>query len=481
VLPGRRARVARRSRNSAIASIGVVLLFMASCTGQPPDIGHAGGSSGNPVSAEQLKQAQAKIKHVVIILQENRSFDSYFGTFPGADGIPMKNGQPTVCIPNPKVKAGCTKPFHDPADVNKGGPHQNGDAKADVDGGKMDGFVVRALKGTPYCNKLHPEAQICQQSAAAPDVMGWHDAREIPNYWAYAKQFVLQDHLFEPNLGWSEPAHLYLVSGWSARCVPPTDPMNCTSSIGFVDVDTGGRYPKANSYQWTDLTYLLHNAGVSWRYFVGPSTVNDCGHSCSRTKGTPEIWNPLPDFQTVHDDQQVNLIQPITRFFSAAKSGDLPQLSWILPDWAHSEHPPWPISDGQAWVTDAVNAVMRSPAWDSTAIFIAWDDWGGFYDHVVPPQVDSAGYGLRVPGIMISPYAKHGFIDHQTLSFDAYLKFVEDLFLGGQRLDPATDGRPDPRPVVREEVPELGDLLKEFDFSQPPAKPLILDPYPNGR
>src|SRR5207247_8501368 len=121
-------------------------------------------------------------------------------------------------------------------------------------------------------------------------------------------------------------------------------------------------------------------------------------------------------------------------------------------------------------------AVMGGPDWRSSAIFLAWDDWGGFFDHVRPPVVDGAGYGLRVPGLVISPYARRGFIDHQTLSFDAYLKFVEDDFLGGARLDPATDGRPDPRPDVRENAPQLGDLRSDFDFSQEPRRPFILNP-----
>ncbi len=117
---------------------------------------------------------------------------------------------------------------------------------------------------------------------------------------------------------------------------------------------------------------------------------------------------------------------------------------------------------------------MKGPGWNSTAIFLSWDDWGGFYDHVVAPAVDQNGYGLRVPGIVISPYAKRGFIDHQTLSSDAYLKFIEDDFLGGARLDPATDGRPDRRPDVRENQPVLGNLEQDFNFSQPPRAPVLL-------
>jgi len=153
-------------------------------------------------------------------------------------------------------------------------------------------------------------------------------------------------------------------------------------------------------------------------------------------------------------------------------------VSWITPNGRVSEHPPGLISTGESYVTSLINAIMRGPDWSSTAIFVAWDDWGGFYDHVMPPQVDLQGYGLRVPGLVISPYAKQGFIDHQTLSFDAYVKFIEDDFLGGQRLDPKTDGRPDPRPDVRENLPVLGDLSADFDFNQQPRAPVVLPDNP---
>jgi phospholipase C len=153
-------------------------------------------------------------------------------------------------------------------------------------------------------------------------------------------------------------------------------------------------------------------------------------------------------------------------------------VSWIDPNGEVSEHPPALISAGQTYVTGLINAIMRSPEWDSTAIFLAWDDWGGFYDHVRPPHVDENGYGLRVPALVISPYARHGYIDHQTLSFDAYLKFIEDDFLGGQRIDPQTDGRPDPRPDVREDAPQLGDIALDFNFSQPPRAPVLLPLHP---
>jgi phospholipase C len=136
------------------------------------------------------------------------------------------------------------------------------------------------------------------------------------------------------------------------------------------------------------------------------------------------------------------------------------------------------VHQGQAYVTSIVNAAMKSPDWDSTAIFLSWDDWGGFYDHVRPPAVDENGYGLRVPGLVISPYARRGYIDHQVLSSDAYLKFIEDDFLGAARLDPATDGRPDRRPDIREDEPVLGQLSRDFDFSRPPRAPVLLATNP---
>lgn len=190
------------------------------------------------------------------------------------------------------------------------------------------------------------------------------------------------------------------------------------------------------------------------------------------------IWDVLPGLVDVHQDSQTKNIYPIREFFRAAKLGSLPSVCWLVPNGRDSEHPTALVSVGETYVMRIINAIMRSPNWNSSAIFLAWDDWGGFYDHVVPPRVDGLGYGLRVPGLVISPYAKKGYIDHQTLSFDAYLKFIEDDFLGEQRLDPKTDGRPDSRPDVRESEPILGNLVKDFNFLQPPRPPMILPDHP---
>jgi phospholipase C len=468
--------------------LGGLATVGASCLGRTnvsPPVARPGAPAATPLAG--IRQ----IRHVIVVMQENRSFDSYFGTFPGADGIPRRHGRITACVPDSLLHR-CVHPFHDRRDRNSGGPHGVSAAVDDVNRGRMSGFITQALDGKLKVCARNPLDPACTEGKPV-DAIGYHDRREIPNYWTYARQFVLQDHMFEPNLGWSLPSHLFTVSGWSASCKDPYDPSSCRSDSRNPDrpgllfnevrhVSDGAYAPR---YAWTDLTYLLHRARVSWAYYVAPGTQPDCADdnvvSCPRrfqTAGTPEIFNPLPRFTDVHADGQLGNVMSVSHFFRAAKAGTLPAVSWIVPNGRNSEHPPSLVSRGEAWVTRIVNAVMRSRDWSSSAIFITWDDWGGFYDHVVPPHVDELGYGLRVPGLVISPYARHGLVDHQTLSFDAYLKFIEDDFLHGQRLDPATDGRPDPRPDVRENAPQLGDLRRDFNFTQAPRAPLVLPEHP---
>src|SRR5579859_414347 len=228
-----------------------------------------------------------KIQHVVVIMQENRSFDQYFGTFPGADGLPTQNGQFTVCVPDPATSA-CVKPYHDSSDLNYGGPHGQTNATADIDGGKMDGFIAQALKGQKaVCSAPNDPSCGGNGRSGGTDVMGYHDAREIPNYWTYAQDFVLQDHMFEPNASWSLPAHLFMVSAWSAKCSQAGDPMSCVNALQ----SPGQVNP---NYAWTDLTYLLHKDSISWKYYVAQGTQPDCEDdqaTCAalpQRVGTPE-------------------------------------------------------------------------------------------------------------------------------------------------------------------------------------------------
>jgi phospholipase C len=461
----------RRSLLS-IAVAGAAIVGLLALTAPTP--------AGTQRKPAKTPGAIHKIKHVIVIMQENRSFDHYFGTYPGADGFPRTpSGDFAVCVPDP-ARGLCQKPYHDTNDLNAGGPHGQASFTTDVAGGKMDGYIAEAENARRKGCKENPNDPICSQRAANPDVMGYHDGQDIPNYWAYARNFVLQDHMYEPNASWSLPAHLFMVSEWSARCTRLGDPMSCINALQNPVNPTNSRA----DYAWTDLTYLLHKRHVSWRYYVFSGTEPDCeddGMICESVKQgakTPGIWNPLPYFTTVQDDEQVDNVATLSAYFRAANAGRLPGVSWIDPAGSVSEHPPGLVSAGQAYVTRLVNAAMRGPGWKSTAIFLAWDDWGGFYDHVRPPSVDDNGYGLRVPAIVISPYARRGFVDHQTLSFDAYVKFIEDDFLRGSRLDPKTDGRPDPRPDVRERAAILGNLVRDVDFVQKPRRPLILDPHP---
>jgi phospholipase C len=478
MFPKAKDKMKYKTRN--FLNLLVIALFLTACTGNNT----LTVPSNSMVVSPELAIARKKIKHIVIIMQENRSFDNYFGTYPGVDGIPMQNGIPTVCANDP-VTGQCIKPFHDSNDINYGGPHGKDAAITDINGGKMDGFIRSVMEGrSNYCS--NPNTPGCTSGEQGPDVMGWHDAREIPNYWAYAQNFVLHDHMFEPAASWSLPSHLYLVSGWSATCKDPDDPMSCSSDIDNPPQAAAGSTQE--EYPWTDLTYLLHKYNITWGYFLTEGIEPDCAYEqmfCDQQPQrleVPNIVNPLPNFDTVHENDQLNHIRPTSEFLASLKDGTMPQVSWIIPENGVSEHPPSSIHAGQAYVTGLINNIMQSPEWNSTVIILAWDDWGGFYDHVVPPTVDANGYGLRVPSLLLSPYAKRGLIDHQTLSFDAYLKFIEDIFLNGQRIDPKTDGRPDSRPTVRENSPLLGDLLNDFDFSQQPLPPLILptDPPPGS-
>ena len=442
-------------------------------------------SAAGTAPALARTRASDFIKHVIIIVQENRSFDHYFGTFPGADGIPMlPDGTPKPCVPDP-VLGHCVRPYHSRNQYAQGGPHDYPAATADVDGGKMDGFVQADITYTSDCAIARKRSTtMCRRflgPALQPDTMSYHTGREIPNYWTYARRYSLQDHMFAPTDSWTLPSHLFLFSGWAASCSDPLDPMTCRSNINLNKQSQRYHYGDAPVFGWTDITYLLDKADVRWNVFMGKGTCLE--KPCKRTPGPYGITvvskNPLPGFVDVVQANDYSHFKTHERFMEQARAGTLPSVSWIVPGNRASEHPGSgaPIREGQAYVTRLVNSVMRGPDWRSSAIFLTWDDWGGFYDHVQPPVVDQNGYGLRVPSLVISPWVRRG-VDHHTYSFDAYLRLLEDLFLGGQRLDPMTDGRPDPRPSVREDLPILSDLRRAFDFTQEPLPKTVLDPTP---
>ena len=362
------------------------------------------------------------IQHFVFIIPTNRSFDHYFGTYPGVDGIPPGGAN-----------------YHETSLVNRGGRYSQAAAVADIDGGLMDGF---------------------QAQSDSNDVMGWHDYHEIPNYWSYANLFVLQDRMFEPVAAASLPAHLYMLAAQSA---------GYTGAAG---------QPQPASYAFPEITQLLTSGQVTWKYYVATGNVPDTqgGTALGATAMLPQspaqfsIWNPLPAFPAVKNDAtQASLLVDASQFAKDAAAGNLPQVSWVVPEFNTSEHAPANIQTGMAWVTSVVNAVMQSPNWNSSAIFIAWDNWGGFYDHVPPPVIDGYGFGVRVPGLVIGPYVRQGYVDHKTYSFDSWLRILEERFA-------LTPMQPRDNTAL--------DMVDAFDFTQRPRGPTVLaataagSPYP---
>jgi uncharacterized protein (TIGR03437 family) len=393
-----------------------------------------------------------KIQHFVFIMQENRSFDSYFGTYPRVDGLP-----PNVCETAPQFQ-GCVAPFHDPNNINRGGPHGWNNAHGSIDNGLMDGYLTQSYlaKSVGDCK---PPAPDCAPGNDPRDVMGWHDYREIPNYWSYANLYVLQDRMFESVASYSLPAHLYMLAAQSG---------------GY----TGAGQAKPTTYAFPEITELLTSGKIDWKYYVTSGTTPDTddgeviGNQMQQQQD-PKLytfWNPLPAFPAVKNDTaQWNRLVDTSQFYTDAANGALPQVSWVIPSGAVSEHPPSGVKEGMAYVTELINAVMMGPQWNTTAIFLSWDDWGGFYDHVYPPQVDQYGLGIRTPGLVISPYSRQNVVDHKTYSFESWLKIVEERFQVNSLT--ARDNN-------------ANDMIDAFDFTQSPRAPVVLaatlagSPYP---
>ena len=384
-----------------------------------------------------------KIQHFVFIMQENRSLDEYFGTYPGAEGL-----LPGVCLPNPAGGA-CVPQYHDTSLVNDGGPHNYVNSVGCIDGGKMDGFLINAGGGfaTGACTGAGNE----NCPVADPiNVMGWHDYNEIPNYWAYAQLYTLQDRLFNSVTSYSLPAHLYMLAAQSG---------------GWIG-QPGVAEPK--SFNFPAIVDLLAVSGVTWKYYVGTgaSPGESDGDDTPLAPHVFGLWNPLPNFPSVSGNpDQWNRLVDTSVLTTDLQNGTLPQVSWVIPSSQVSEHPPAGIHVGMAYVTGIVNAIMQSSSWNTTAIFVAWDDWGGFYDHVPPPSPDRYGFGVRVPGLVISPYARQGYIDHNTYSWESWLRTVEERF----GITPMT---------TRDNTAR--DMYDSFDFTQQPRPPIILDPTGNG-
>ncbi|HTX75071.1 MAG TPA: alkaline phosphatase family protein [Terracidiphilus sp.] len=359
---------------------------------------------------------------MIVIMQENRSFDNLFNGFRRADTVKVASDHGTRVGLVPRGLTDNADPLHGHIAFWKA-----------WDYGKMDGFAY----DDPHSFSYVPQAQ----------------TRPI---WELAQRFVLGDRMFQSNTGPSFVAHQYMIAGQSEDADEnPVDPDLLSSNkwgcdageaasvavIGPNGTNLPGPYP---CFDYLTIADLLDDKGVTWKYYSARPTTG--GY----------IWSAFDAIQHIRfsSDWTSKVITPETQVFTDIEKGALAQVIWITPDWNFSDHGDATATDeGPSWVADIVNAVGASKYWNSTAIFISWDDWGGWYDHVPPPQVDNMGLGFRVPLIVVSPYAKHGYVSHETHEFGSFLRFTEEIF----------------------DLPSLGtrdalsdDLRDCFDFNQQP-------------
>jgi len=281
-----------------------------------------------------------------------------------------------------------------------------------------------------------------------------------PNYWSWAQHYTLADHFFSAERGPSYANHLYTISGQSAGAhdnpsrkkvlgsltwgcdSPPQEKVRVVDEQG----DASWVHP---CFDIPTIEDRLRDANVPWSYYAATST--QPGY----------VWSAFSSIKPVfYGNAWKRHVFPVDQVTRDIGSGSLASVSWIMPRFQLSDHPGSNFCYGENWATQVVNTIMKSPAWKSTAIFLTWDEWGGFYDHVKPPTVDHFGYGFRVPLIVLSPYAKQGYVDHRTGEFDSMLRFIEDNW----GLDPLTS-----------RDAHAPSLANAFDFSQTPTKP---DPLP---
>jgi phospholipase C len=402
-----------------LIAIAVAALALASCaTGSPP-ASESGVSAALPASGSG---GSTPISHIVIIVQENRSFDDFFSTFPNADGTTqglMKTSSGDQYVPLKEVDLNESCDFR----------HSYNQYTRDLDGGKMDGFNLEGGSGK------------CPGRALAP--YQYVNPSEIAPYWDMAKQYVLADHLFQTQGSGSFTGHQDLIRGdtvinknqtKSLVNIPTGAPWGCDAPHGTrtsLIVDVGSQVEfKKNKGPFPCLTYetlrdLLDAKYVSWKYYSPP------------VQGGPgAIWNAFDAIKAVRYGPEwgVNVTDSNTAIFSDITGGTLPNVSWVIPDRINSDHPASGSDTGPSWVASLVNAIGESSYWQTSAIIVVWDDWGGFYDHVPPTLQDKwGGLGFRVPAIVISPYAYGGtstdpYVSHTPYEFGSILRFVEETF-----------------------------------------------------
>jgi phospholipase C len=358
------------------------------------------------------------IKHVVLVVQENHSFDNLFAHFPGAAGATygkMSNGTSVKLAQSPLEDSQLFENSHQAFVV-------------EYDGGKMDGW-----------NLVYVSSSSCPTCAYK-----YVDPTQIAPYWTMAKQYVLADHMFPTETSGSFTAHQDLIRGDSALNsteslidFPSHGPWGCDAATGTTTpilVSTGKYITNgpAPCLGYSTLRDLLDSHHVSWKYYTPPLFTTLAG----------AYWDAFDAIKAVRYSSEwtTKISTPEKNIFNDISAGKLASVSWVIPDGANSDHAGFGTSDtGPSWVASIVNAIGKSPYWKTTAIVIVWDDWGGWYDHVAPPKLNYAGLGFRVPMIVVSPYARAGYVSHTQYEFGSIIRFVEDAW-GLGRLG-TTDGR----------------------------------------
>jgi len=350
----------------------------------------------------QLKSS-AYIKHIVVIMQENRSFDNLFSGFPGADTATGGVTSTGAFLPL------ATVPLEDGADPN----HRHGDFLNSFDGGKMDGFDKVGV----YSSSTRPATYVY---ARVPQT-------QVQPYWDMAKNYGIADRMFQSSSSASFTQHQYLIAGQAGGLtdVPSALPWGCDAPAGTTTVTLNpdgsqgvGPFP---CFSYSTIATTLDAKGVTWGYYAPAVGGGDVGGV---------VWSAFDAISPVRygADWTHNVRSPETTVLGDIAGGTLPSVSIVIPDAANSDHARFSAVNGPAWVSSIVNAVGASKYWQDTAIFVTWDDWGGWYDHVPPPQLDIEGLGMRVPLIVISPYAKRGFVSHTQYETASITRFIEDTF-----------------------------------------------------
>jgi phospholipase C len=394
--------------------LGLGFGFLSLCMGL---VAPAPARASTPAQATQPK---TPIKHLIVLMQQNHTFDNYFGTYPGANGLPADTCVPVD--PANTTNTACVKPYHIGNrridDLN----HSENTFWAEYNEGRMDGFIATLRRKN-------------QDGAIA---MGYYDQRDLPYYWNLADEYVLFDHFFSSAHSGSVRNSMYWVAG-----VPG-------SELGRIPANGCGDLPT--------IFDRLEERGISWKVYI--KNYNPKLNYRTLKDGKflhPQIqWMPLLSFDRFLDDPKLSSrIVDFNQYYEDLQNGTLPAVAYMLA-LGTSEHPLTDLEQGQRFVKITLQALMRSDAWANSAFLLTYDEWGGWYDHVAPRQIDAYGYGFRVPALLVSPYAKRGYIDHTELDFTSILKFIEDNY----GLAP-----------LAERDAKANSIISAFDFSQPARKP----------